>query len=47
MPFGSLDSFPNTPQSVHHNPQSPSDASLTYHDNPASVQSSGTDHVMK
>jgi signal transducer and activator of transcription 5B len=41
----SFDSYPNTPQSILQNPHSPSDASLSYHDNP-SVQSS-SDTAMK
>ncbi|RWS07662.1 signal transducer and activator of transcription 5B-like protein [Dinothrombium tinctorium] len=41
----SFDSYPNTPQSVLHNPHSPGDASL-YHENPASVRSNSTDHTM-
>jgi len=42
---GPFDSYPNTPQSALHNPHSPSDGSLSYHDNP-SVQSSSNDCPM-
>jgi len=41
-----FDSYPNTPQSVLHNPHSPSDGSLSYHDNP-SIQSASNDCAMK
>jgi len=42
----SFDSYPNTPQStLGHNPHSPSDASIAYHDT-ASAQCSTSDHMM-